>query len=423
MRKLFFITFSILLYFHSLSQDITGTWKGNIEISGQQLPIIFHFKKDSLGNIDGKWDSPLQKAVNLPFSSINTDRDSLRLSIKMIGGSYAGRFIDNDSIAGMWSQSGKQFNLNFARSSGEFSIEPKTSLRPGEKEIAITSYDGNKLYGNLLAKNDQQKLAIIIAGSGPTDRDGNNPLGNKADSYKLLAYALDSQNIATFRYDKRGIGESIPPDFNQANVVFDDYVKDAEMIFSYLHDSLGFKNIYFIGHSEGSLIGMIASQKKAVKGYVSIAGPGRPIDAVIEEQENASSLHDSMKRKVTSIFNELKKGNTTDDVPAELNSLFNKSIQPYFISWLKYDPAKEIKRLRCPVLILQGSCDKQVKVKDAEILHKASPKSKIGIIPLMTHALKNANADCVDENYKTYLDPSLPINQKLVEDISDFIKK
>jgi len=341
MRKLFFITFSILLYFHSLSQDITGTWKGNIEISGQQLPIIFHFKKDSLGNIDGKWDSPLQKAVNLPFSSINTDRDSLRLSIKMIGGSYTSRFIDNDSIVGTWSQSGKQFNLNFARSSGEFSIEPKTSLRPGEKEIAITSYDGNKLYGNLLAKNDQQKLAIIIAGSGPTDRDGNNPLGNKADSYKLLAYALDSQNIATFRYDKRGIGESIPPDFNQANVVFDDYVKDAEMIFSYLHDSLGFKNIYFIGHSEGSLIGMIASQKKAVKGYVSIAGPGRPIDAVIEEQENASSLHDSMKRKVTSIFNELKKGNTTDDVPAELNSLFNKSIQPYFISWLKYDPAKE----------------------------------------------------------------------------------
>jgi uncharacterized protein len=423
MRKLFFILFLVPIYSHSFSQDITGTWKGNIEINGQQLPIVFHFKKDSSGNIDGKWDSPLQKAMNLPFSSINADKDSLRLDIKMIGGSYAGRFIGNDSIAGMWSQSGKQFNLNLSRSSEDFSIEPKAVLHPGEKEIAIASYDGNKLYGNLLAKNDQQKLAIIIAGSGPTDRDGNNPLGDKAGSYKLLAYALDSQNIATFRYDKRGIGESISPDFNQANVVFDDYVKDAEMIFNYLHDSLGFKNIYFIGHSEGSLIGMIASQKKAVKGYVSIAGPGRPINVVIEEQENASSLPDSMKRKVILIFNELKKGNTTDDVPAELNALFNKSIQPYFISWLKYDPAREIKKLSCRVLILQGSCDRQVKVKDAEILHKASPKSKIDIIPLMTHTLKNTNGDCVDENYKTYLDPSLPINQQLVKDIADFIKK
>jgi uncharacterized protein len=423
MRILLFTSFFIFNYLLSFSQNIIGSWKGNIEVNGQQIPIIFHFRKDSSGNIDGKWDSPKQKAMSLSFSNINADKDSVRLGIKMIGGSYNGKFIGNDSIAGMWSQSGRQFNLNFSRSSENFSAEPKPVLLPNEKEIAVTSYDGNKLFGNLLAKNNQQKLVIIIAGSGPTDRDGNNPLGDKADSYKLLAYALDSQNIATFRYDKRGVAKSISSNFNPSDVVFDDYIKDAEKIFDYFHDSLGFKNIYFAGHSEGSLIGMIASEKKPVQGYISVAGAGRPIDAVIEDQENASSLPDSLKTKVTVIFNELKKGNEVSDIPAALNMLFNKSIQPYFISWLKYDPAKEIKKLSCPILILQGACDKQVKVTDAESLHKANPKSKIDIIPLMTHTLKNTNGDCADENYKTYMDPSLPVNTQLVNDIVKFIRK
>ncbi|MEO6837637.1 MAG: hypothetical protein ABI185_04575 [Ginsengibacter sp.] len=95
----------------------------------------------------------------------------------------------------------------------------------------------------------------------------------------LLAHALDSQNIATFRYDKRGAAKSIPADFNESNLVFDNYGKD----FDYLHDTLGFRDIYFICHSEGSLIAKLASQKK-VKGYNSDAGLGRPIYVVLDEQ-------------------------------------------------------------------------------------------------------------------------------------------
>ena len=81
-------------------------------------------------------------------------------------------------------------------------------MYPNEKEISITSSIGNKIYGTLLSKNNHQKLVIIIAGSGPTDRNGNNPLGDEANSYKLLAHSLDSQNIATFRFDKRGVAKS-----------------------------------------------------------------------------------------------------------------------------------------------------------------------------------------------------------------------
>ena len=410
-------------YTFSFCQNINGNWSGNINVNGNQIPIVFHFYKDSTGNINGKWDSPKQKAMNLPFSDINVAKDSIQLGIKMIGGFYNGIFVGDDSIAGTWHQNGGETALNFSRSSEDISPELKTILLPNEKEISIFSDGGNKLYGTLLSYNNQQKLVIIIAGSGPTDRDGNNPLGVKADSYKMLAQALDSQNIASFRYDKRGIAKSISANFNQANIVFDDYVKDAEKIFNYLHDSSGFNEIYFIGHSEGSLIGMIASKKCTAKGYISVAGAGRPIDQIIEEQENSSSLPDSLKREVGIIFNQLKKGNYVSEIPPQLNMLFNKSIQPYFISWLKYDPVIEIKKLSCPVLILQGTCDKQIKIEDAENLHKGNSKSTLDIIPLMTHTLKNADAQCVDENDRTYMNPSLPLNTRLVNDIVNFVKK
>src|SRR6185437_2649775 len=260
------------------SQDISGAWKGNIDVNGTRLPIIFHFQKDESGKIDGKWDSPKQNAIGLPFSDINLKDDSIHLVIKMIAGSYDGKFVNADSIAGTWEQNGNKIPLNFSRSS-QIAEEAKkpVPVYPGEKEISIISAGGSKLYGTLLSKNNQQKIAIIVAGSGPTDRNGNSTMAPPTNEYEMLAHSLDSQNIATFRYDKRGVGKSTFPDFKEKDIVFDDYVKDTEKIFDYLHDTLGFKNIYFIGHSEGSLIAMLASQNRKVKGYISIAGAGRPI--------------------------------------------------------------------------------------------------------------------------------------------------
>ena len=164
-------------------------------------------------------------------------------------------------------------------------------------------------------------------------------------------------------------------------------------------------------------------KKKKVKGYVSIAGAGRPIDVVIEEQLNRQPLPDSLKDTINFIFNEFKKGKEVNGLLSSLDFLFRKSIQPYMISWMKYSPASEIKKLNCPVLILQGTCDVQVKIEDAENLHNANKKSTLDIIPLMTHTLKNAAADCKDENHKTYMDPALPLNETLVHDIVNFIQK
>ncbi len=167
---------------------------------------------------------------------------------------------------------------------------------------------------------------------------------------------------------------------------------------------------------------MLASEKEKVKGYISVAGAGRPIDEVLEEQMQKQPMPDSVKQQIPGFFNQLKKGEEVNDVPPILSPLFRKSIQPYMISWLKYSPQKEIKKLNCPILILQGSCDIQVKETDANNLHEANKKSTLDIIPDMSHTLKNAGENCVNEN-KTYTDGAMPLDRVLVNDIVSFIKK
>jgi pimeloyl-ACP methyl ester carboxylesterase len=421
-KAAFFILIALFIFPSLFAQKIIGNWEGNINVNGIGIPIVFHFNKKSDGKLDGKWDSPKQNAIGLPYNSIDANEDSVHIGIKIIDGSYEGKFISNDSIAGTWTQRGNQLPLNFSRTSGNAELQMEEPLHPNEKEITITSAAGTKLYGTLLSKNNQEPLGIIVAGSGPTDRNGNSTLSEATNEYKMLAYSLDSQNISTFRYDKRGIAKSAYAGMKESDLVFDDYVKDAEKIFDYLHDSLGFKNIYFIGHSEGSLIAMLASQTKKVQGYISIAGAGRPIDEILEEQMQNQPLPDSVKQQIPLIFNQLKKGKEVDNIPQSLVSLFRKSIQPYLISWMKYSPQKEIKKLDCPILILQGGCDIQVKEVDANNLHEANKKSTLDIIPYMSHTLKNAGENCVNEE-KTYSDGSMPLDYQVVEAILNFLQK
>jgi pimeloyl-ACP methyl ester carboxylesterase len=422
MKKLILIgSFLILLLPNLKAQKILGNWKGNIEVNGMQLPIVFHFNKNSAGAISGNWDSPKQNANGLRYSSVGATDDSLHVEIKMINGSYEGKFVGEDSITGVWTQQGHTLPLNFARTNVNEQTQNEPAPLPGEKELEITSAAGSKLYGTLLSKNNQQPVAIIIAGSGPTDRNGNSTVSPATNEYRMLAQSLDSQNIATFRYDKRGIAKSAYDGMKESDLVFDDYVKDADKIFDYLNDTLGFKNIYFIGHSEGSLIGMLASEKRKVKGYISVAGAGRPIDEVLEEQMQKQPLPDSVKQQIPQIFTQLKNGQQVNNAPPQLDALFRKSIQPYLISWLKYSPQKEIKKLNCPILILQGGCDIQVKELDAKNLYEANKKSTLDIIPNMSHTLKNAGPVCVNEN-QSYTDGTMPLDNRLVEDIVKFIK-
>ena len=287
-----------------------------------------------------------------------------------------------------------------------------------EKIVLLKTATGD-IEGTLMTPESKaaKTVALIIAGSGPTDRDGNNP-AMKNNSLKMLAAELNKNGIASLRYDKRGIGKSQQAGLREADLRFEHYVNDAKAWFIYLKQELKFNNIIVIGHSEGSLIGMIASQDKNVNKFISLAGAGQPADKIIREQLKGQPM--SVTIPANAILDKLARGETAPNVPQMLNSLFRTSVQPYMISWMKYDPQKEIVKLKIPVLIIQGTTDIQVSLDDANRLAKSLPNAKLVVIEGMNHILKQAPADR-QMNILTYTQPDLPLKKELGFQLIPFI--
>lgn len=263
-------------------------------------------------------------------------------------------------------------------------------------------------------------VVLIIAGSGPTDRDGNSAaLSGGNNSLRLLAEALGARGIASVRYDKRGIGASQSALTREADIRFDTYVDDAASWIQQLQRDSRFKTITIIGHSEGSLVGMLAAEHAKADAFVSIAGAGRLASQLIHEQLSAHAPA-AIVEDADRVMDQLKIGMTTDSVPAPLLALFRPSVQPYLISWFHYDPAVEIRRLHVPVLIMQGTTDIQVSVKDARLLAAASPTATLYIIDGMNHVLKMVPAD-KDAQLRSYSNPTLPVAPSLIDIITAFV--
>ena len=261
-------------------------------------------------------------------------------------------------------------------------------------------------------------VALIIAGSGPTDRNGNNPM-MKNESLKLLAYGLAANKIASLRFDKRGLGESRAAFTSEADLRFDDYINDARGWIDTLKKDARFSKVVVAGHSEGSLIGMIAALKRA-DGFVSIAGAGRSADKILKEQ--LASQPAMVKDSSYPIIDSLVLGKTVQKVPKMLFALFRPSVQPYMISWFHYDPQTEIKKLTIPVLILQGTNDLQITVEDANLLAKSNTKAQLALIKNMNHIFRIVEGDR-KENLATYITSTNPISEELVTTIATFVNK
>lgn len=263
-------------------------------------------------------------------------------------------------------------------------------------------------------------VVLIIPGSGPIDRDGNAAqLGLHTDCYKLLADALAKRGIASLRYDKRGAGEDAMLALFESRLSFKDFVSDATSWGKQLRADKRFSTLIVIGHSEGSLVGMLAAKKIPADGFVSLEGAGEPIQNLILKQLKPQ-LSPALYKESESIINNLKQGNTTDKVPQELQSLFRPSVQPFLISWFRYSPAKEIAKLKIPVLIVQGERDLQVSKADALALANANPHAELVLIPNMNHVLKDVGASRQD-NLAAYKDPSLPLDPQLITQLNSFI--
>tara|TARA_B100001063_G_scaffold105851_1_gene98763 strand:+ start:1 stop:924 length:924 start_codon:yes stop_codon:yes gene_type:complete len=284
-------------------------------------------------------------------------------------------------------------------------------------DYVISSFDNHLIQGTLLeTKETQSVLAIIIAGSGPTDRDGNSS-SIKGYYLKMLADGLYKNGVSTFRYDKRGVSKSLGNLKSTAEIRFSDYINDAKSIINHFKNIKRFTKIVVIGHSEGALIGMIAS-KSLVDNFISIAGPGEDYLTVIKRQ--LSNRAPYIKAMSDPIINQLKKNKLVDSVPPLLNNLFAPNLQTFLIDASSHDPVVEISKLKIPVLIIQGTNDVQITVNDAEILHAAASESRLEIIEGMNHVLRQASENFL-LNIQTYGNSDLPIEELVIKLISTFI--
>lgn len=415
---------TLLLIFsgHLVAQKILGDWYGRLRVTdAQTLNLAFHFKQDD-SQLTGTWDSPDQGAFGQEITTISLSGDSVNFSIERISASYQGSFTASDSITGTFKQMGQQFPLNLTKrkpNDWPGTTKKQVAAYPNEKAVTLTMRDGSSLYGLLLAPDRSAPLVIVVAGSGPTDMNQNGP-ALKTNGYLMLAHALDSAGIGSFRYDKRGIGQSSKAMVSEQDLRFENYVNDLVDIIHHFKQE-GYHHIFIAGHSEGSLLALLAAGQTRVEGVISIAGAGFPIGQVLAQQIGKQPLPPALKDQAKSILDSLEMGHEVHDVPQILESMFRKSVQPYLISWFQYDPRKEIQKLNCPVLILQGTCDIQVPVEDATNLFNAAKHAQIEIIKNMSHVLKDSGPDCKN-GMKGYYDPAIPLAPGLVEQISAFVK-
>jgi pimeloyl-ACP methyl ester carboxylesterase len=291
-----------------------------------------------------------------------------------------------------------------------------------QEEAVRLESAGVVLHGTLLLPaqtSGKAPVALIIAGSGPTDRNGNTPqMPGGNNSLKLLAESLATQGIASLRYDKRGVAASRTADMSEAELRFTHFSDDAAAWIAQLRRDARFSTITIIGHSEGSLVGMLAAQKERPNAFVSLAGAGRPIADVLTEQLE-KNLPPDTKPEAMRVLSELRAGRKVEQTPPSLAALFRPSVQPYLMSWLPLDPAAELARLALPALIVQGSTDIQITVTDAERLARAEPRAELAVIDGMNHVLKEVRE--ASQQVASYSDPALPLHPEVGRIVGAFV--
>ena len=289
-----------------------------------------------------------------------------------------------------------------------------------QRPITLDTGSGELFGSLLLPKSDTPvPVVLIISGSGPTDRDGNNPDGGRNDSLKRLAWVLAKHNIASVRYDKRGVAASFAATPDERNLSVEAYVADAVAWGQKLKADPRLGKLILLGHSEGALIASLAAPSVDAAAVISLSGSARPIDQVLRQQLS-NRLPPALMLRSNELLDSLKAGHTDDNVPPQLQVIFRPSVQPYLISLFRQDPAAAFAKLKMPALIIQGSNDIQVGVGDAKMLKAAKPDAELVVIEGMNHVMRIVPND-VKRQLASYKDPQLPLAAELGTRIIEFI--
>ncbi|TQI70119.1 hypothetical protein JM79_1028 [Gramella sp. Hel_I_59] len=285
-----------------------------------------------------------------------------------------------------------------------------------ETERSIDEFTDGTL--TLPVNENDKYLIIFIQGSGPTDRNGNQPMLQN-DGIKKIARELAANGIASFRYDKR-IFKAQKLQLSEKDMIFEDFVEDAKNVVMHFRKEEKFSKIIIAGHSEGSLIGMLVAQENA-DAFISLAGAADPIDEIITEQ--VTNMAPELGVSARTAFDEMAENGKTSNYSPMLEAVFRPSVQPFMASWMKYNPSEEISKLKIPVLVVNGTLDIQVSEEQAQKLAEANENSELAILDQMNHIFRKIETKDRLVNSKSYNEPNLPLHPELVSILTEFVKE
>lgn len=286
------------------------------------------------------------------------------------------------------------------------------------EQVSITVERGDVLHGTLLIPNgvEEPPVVLLIAGQGPTNRDGNQT-GLFNNSLRFLAEELALRGVATLRYDKRCVGQS-PCSLSENELSIDIFANDAAAWITKLRTDPRMGRVFVAGHAKGALVGMMACAKVPAEGFVSIGGAGVTADEILLEQ--MSGLPADKLAEARSILSRLAAGEEVGEVHGALSAMFRINIQPFMRSWITKDPQKLVAALDMPVMLAHGSNDLQISPRNLGLLAAARPDARVEAIEGMNYVLKLSATDAA-ENARTYNDPQIPVSDRLVEVVADFV--
>ncbi|ARN76609.1 hypothetical protein BST97_00525 [Nonlabens spongiae] len=306
------------------------------------------------------------------------------------------------------------FSIHLSFAQDLFGRETLQKPNTKNQEVNITS----QVKGILMVPDTDRAvpLVIFIPDQGVVDRNGND-MRSKHFAYKQLADSLLTNQIATYRYDKRTFTQ-VKNRRVDNNTTLEDFVADARKVIAAFSNDRRFSKIVVLGHGQGSLVGMLAAIENVDK-FISVAGAADPIDQIIVGQ--IAQQQPGLDKVAKKTFDKMRaqEGNVEDIQPA-LQSILHPSVQPFIKSWMKYDPKKVIAELSFPILIIHGSKDRQIDVVNAQLLADSSDSAEVKVINGMNHIMKRVGDDEILAS-KSYVDPDYELSDSFIETVIQFI--
>lgn len=408
-NKALSVLFALLLSITAFAQNFTGSWTGIISAGGSSLHIVFNISQDAEGNTVCTMDSPDQSVKGIPAQIVFESSDSISIRISNLGIEYNGKF-NGDMICGVYSQLGLELDLDLKNEKIVYN-RPQNPPPPypyTTEEIEFVNDEANATLSGTITypvgyiQGKKVPVVVMVTGSGPQNRDSEI---YEHKPFLIIADYLARNGYATLRYDDRCVGKSTGR--FQAETT-KEVAKDAALAVKYLRDTKKFSKIGVLGHSEGGNVAFMLGANKLIDFAITMAGVGVQGDECLYQQGIAIAKQSGQEYQFTK---------------EQLREYLIGTMSPWYEFFLDYDPASDISKTTCPVLVMNGEKDLQVIASsNVEAIKGNLPKNKksqVKIYPGLNHLFQECTTGLPTE----YINIEQTISPIVLEDIAAWLKQ